>query len=183
MCSAFSQKKTADWCHSTVPQERLNISMAVTGDPPGSTGGLLHTPLLPWGWWLYRWFREVLWRGRGGPPSALWWPWAQLQWPIAVRGKSHAICPCISQLDSLKAKTRGKQKDREKIMLCLAHCVMGSCLTCLGQAIHIVHYELKDILTEQFQCSQKDLLKDLMFYWWSFPYRKHLCFTILQNTL
>jgi len=27
-----------------------------------------------------------------------------------------------------------------------------------------VHYELKDILTEQFQCSQKDLLKDLMFY-------------------
>lgn len=121
--------------------------------------------------------------GVGGPPSALWWPWAQLQWPIAVRGKSHAICPYISQLDSLKAKTRGKQKDREKTMLCLAQCVMGSCLTCLGQAIHIVHYELKDILTEQFQCSQKDLLKDLMFYWWSFPYRKHLCFTILQNTL
>lgn len=57
------------------------------------------------------------------------------------------------------------------------------CLACPKLSLHVIHFKPKDILTEHCQCRQEYLLKDLMIYLRSYPCRKHLCFTILQNTL
>lgn len=45
MCSALSQKRLLTGVISQ-SHEKLNTSVAVSGDPPGSTKGLLNTPLL-----------------------------------------------------------------------------------------------------------------------------------------
>lgn len=76
-----------------------------------------------------------------------------------------------------------REPGREKRVLALAHHVTGSFLAYPKLSLHLRHCDLKDIVTERYPCSQKDLVKDFMFYLRSYPHRKHPLLILLQNTL